>query len=1706
MKQSNKFNTFAGVFTPSVLTILGVIMYMRLGWVVGEAGLIYTIAIIVIAHIISITTGLSISSIATDKKIKAGGIYYILSRSLGLPMGGAIGIALFIGTALSISLYLIGFAESFLSIEPLRDFLGLAQDINSYRIVGTASIVILVIIAFISTSLAIKTQYYILGAIALSLVSIAVGFFTNTQFSPDIPSITVREGVSLELVFAIFFPAVTGFTAGVAMSGDLKDPKKSIPRGTLSAIAVGFIIYISLAVGLAYFVDRDLLLNDTNFLLKVAWFSPLVIAGIWGATLSSALGGILGGPRIIQAVSADKITPKIFAKGYGAGNEPRNALILIFFIAEGGILIGELNMIAGIVSMFYLASYGFINLAYYLESWSNTDFRPSFSINRYIALIGFIASFGVMFKLDMMAMFAALIILWGIYFILQRKQMKSNYGDVWTSVWSTVLRTALKKIDTGKAELKNWKPNIILFSGGTNKRPYLVQFGRAIVGKYGMLSNFDLIEQKDAKILFPKHKKALPGEIKDKGVFFRRQTVKDLYEGVETIASTYGFSGVEPNTLMMGWTKHTKDPQRFFQMLESLDELDYNILLLDYDKEKKFGNYKSIDIWWEGEGNQGHFALTLSKFLLMSDEWKSAQLRLLIINQVNNERDTIYRKVEKIMDNLRINIEIYIINNELEQKSFFDIVSTESKETDLIFLPFPELKNSDAKAFIQKTNLLLENTGTTALLYASSYFKKLNTQIQKSETPTLSLPQTIELPEIIFPKNKSLSAPIEHFHSAQNLLLDQFTNNHINVIFSSYFKTLDSIENLTLKIYNQITESKENLSKEELQKKITQESIQFLDKLGDIIKENRAENILQQKENLSQGIQLLLEKTSSNITAIPSILEILLRSEDLQTSEKDENVTKKFKASKQRYYSKAKITKGISYKLKLRALIQGEYEEAFYQSLNQFENSLGSFDYLFTFKLKKLINSIIINLHGMQKHLSANKLISEQILNAETKTKEAIRTIQETNQEQYQKIIQELLLNSYSHIESSVLLVQKIPANHFIKKSNPKQINHIRTSLQNNVEKWSINQQLLFNESWTETQIFILKSKIQELSTETLNEINDYIHHNLIDEIDERLKLLHKLSKDQNPEKLTIKPLNMNFALLKGKIVQLIENITQLPSLLNKKFSEPMEFISLESKSQFENIQFGGIETQNHPISKHLTLYLQQNFIIPLQQELENLPILINQKKELINDRLRLLELTVNHQNSREEHDLDNFFQKQREDISTYHQNILSLIDKINQDFLQKTKNITDELSLSYLLRHRENIHKFKKTTQISDSWLHKTKEIALKNWQKSKEQFWYKQSKALLYAQDITSNEQQTSILSKLLQLREKSCPKAEVLNLLPFYYKQLFLKPHHHQQEFWHGRAETLQQAQKTIQWYQEGHNGGILITGNRYSGKSFLAHHIIDKFLPDSTTFIIQAPLSGSINTADFLKNIQEATGIKSSLKAIMSQIASQSVFLIDNFELWWEKSQEGNKNLHFLIDLIKNYGDKHLFVVNINAYSYKVMREISSIDNYFLNILNCNPMNAEELKEILLFRHRSGSLQMLSYKDKNEITPSSMAEISAKYFLQSRGNVGIALQQWISNIVEYKEEKIYIKVPQNTDTSFLNDLSPETLIYLVQFTLHRQLNKKRLKRITQNTEENVSNQLQYLIRAGLIDEISEKVYHLNPCIYPHVLNLLKTKELI
>jgi hypothetical protein len=598
---------------------------------------------------------------------------------------------------------------------------------------GTLALAAITALALISTSVALKTQFFILAAIVISLVSI---FFGTTTFAPEnVNLFSTEDSVSLEVVFAIFFPAVTGFTAGIAMSGDLKDPKSSIPIGTLSAIGVGLIIYLGLAVFIAFTVNSELLKTDYNILMKIAIFAPAVVAGIWGATLSSAIGGILGGPRILQAMSIDRVTPKIFGKVKGKNREPVNALLLVFIIAEAGILIGELDVIARVVSLFYLTAYGFINISYFLESWANPDFQPSFKIKSWIGLLGFIACFGVMFKLDILAMIGALAVIGGLYFGLQRKEVHLQSNDVWRSVWENIVNKGLKKIDAKVEENSNWNPNIILFSGRSDHQSYLLELCKTVSGRTGMVTNFKLIVVKENFKPLRKTEQIIRDEtFRELGIFARQIRVDNIYKGIVNIASTFGFSGVEPNTIMMGWPKGLESSKEYSKMTETLLYLDYNLLYLDFDRKAKFGNYQSVDLWWrETDSKNAEMMLNIARFIIASPKWNNTSIRVLFVNNNNIDRRIIRRKISNLVEDLRVNVDIKIINNAVEQKPFYDLIKEESESTDLTLVGIPDYKIEKQAEFVLRTNDLFETIGSTLLVKAANNFNVLDLDFVKNK-------------------------------------------------------------------------------------------------------------------------------------------------------------------------------------------------------------------------------------------------------------------------------------------------------------------------------------------------------------------------------------------------------------------------------------------------------------------------------------------------------------------------------------------------------------------------------------------------------------------------------------------------------------------------------------------------------------------------------------------------------------------------------------------------------------------------------------------------------------------------------------------------------------------------------------------------------------------------------------------------------------
>ena len=344
--------TFAGVFTPSVLTILGIILFLRLGYVVGNAGLGQALLILLLANGISVLTSISLSAIATNLKVKGGGDYYLISRTLGLEFGGAIGIVVFLAQSVSIAFYCLGFGEVVAYLFQ-TEFSILPQ------IIAALAVSFLFILAWLGADWATKFQYVVMGILAAAILSFFIGGFIRWDSAQLVQNWSASQtSMGFWVLFAIFFPAVTGFTQGVSMSGDLKDPGKSLPRGTFAAVGLSIIVYFIASVLFAAALPADVMISDYGAMKKVAYIAFLVTAGVIAATLSSAMASFLGAPRILQSLAADRIFPFLtpFAKGSGPTLNPRHGVLLSAGIAYATVAYGHLNLIAPVVSMFFLVS------------------------------------------------------------------------------------------------------------------------------------------------------------------------------------------------------------------------------------------------------------------------------------------------------------------------------------------------------------------------------------------------------------------------------------------------------------------------------------------------------------------------------------------------------------------------------------------------------------------------------------------------------------------------------------------------------------------------------------------------------------------------------------------------------------------------------------------------------------------------------------------------------------------------------------------------------------------------------------------------------------------------------------------------------------------------------------------------------------------------------------------------------------------------------------------------------------------------------------------------------------------------------------------------------------------------------------------------------------------------------------------------------
>uniref|UniRef100_A0A674NS30 Solute carrier family 12 member 1 n=1 Tax=Takifugu rubripes TaxID=31033 RepID=A0A674NS30_TAKRU len=640
-----KFGWIRGVLVRCMLNIWGVMLFIRLSWIFGQAGWGLGIVIILLSCVVTTITCLSMSAICTNGIVRGGGAYYLISRSLGPEFGGSIGLIFAFANAVAVAMYVVGFAETVVDLMKEHSVI-MVDTLNDIRIIGCITVVLLLGISVAGMEWEAKAQLVLLVILLAAIVDVFVGTFLpatddkkskgvfnyNSQiflenFAPDF-----RGQETFFSVFSIFFPAATGILAGANISGDLKDPQEAIPKGTLLAILITGVTYLGVAICVSACAVRDATgnltdlitpgvpcngpamaacelgynfsscattkcdfgLNNNNQLMTlVSAFGPLIIAGTFSATLSSALASLVSAPKVFQALCKDNIYKALhfFAKGYGKNNEPIRGYILTFIISVAFILIGDLNIIAPIISNFFLASYALINFSCFHASYAKSPgWRPAYKYyNMWLSLLGALLCCVVMFIINWWAALLTYAIEILLYVYVTVKKPDVNWGSSKQAVsFVSAVSNALDLMGI-EDHVKNFRPQILAMTGSVRDRPALLDLANSLTKNYGLCLSCEVFVGPRSEALEEinacMEKNQLWLTKTKRKAFYTAVACEDFRAGAESLLQVSGLGRMKPNTLLIGfksnWRNSSKETvQCYAGIMHDAFDFELGVLIL----------------------------------------------------------------------------------------------------------------------------------------------------------------------------------------------------------------------------------------------------------------------------------------------------------------------------------------------------------------------------------------------------------------------------------------------------------------------------------------------------------------------------------------------------------------------------------------------------------------------------------------------------------------------------------------------------------------------------------------------------------------------------------------------------------------------------------------------------------------------------------------------------------------------------------------------------------------------------------------------------------------------------------------------------------------------------------------------------------------------------------------------------------------------
>ncbi len=671
--EPTKLGTFGGVFTPSILTILGLVLFLRLGFVTGTVGLGQMLLILALATSVSVLTTISLAAIATNLRVGGGGVYFLISRTLGPAFGGAIGLVLFVAMSVSVAFYAIGLGEAVASAIG-NDNAAMPQLIAAVTIVGLLGL------AWLGADIATRLQYVVMACLVVAIAAYFIGVADQLEPGRISENFTAEVSGNFWFGFAIFFPAITGFTQGVAMSGDLKTPSESISRGTFGAIGVSTVVYLLVIFTFVMAVPLTELESDTAIMRRLSLTPWLVDVGVIAATLSSAISSIMGAPRTLQRLAADRLVKPLepFAVGAGPSDNPRRGTALSAAIALVTVALGDLDVVAPVISMFFLASYGMINYATYSEARAaSTSFRPRFRLFDWrLSLLGTVACLGAILAIDPLAGALAGIAVFALFRYLRTTNDRVRWADSTRGFHASEVRKHLRSMGSDSQPGRDYRPCTIAFvSRDPARRQRLAEVATWLEGSAGFTTvariipgTGPMLRKKAAQIEveLQRELEERRGESSNGDVVYGRVLVAPSREdGVASMLQVHGIGALRPNLALFGAHDPAAAPPEVggqhtdatAALVRSSIRHGCNAAVVhapaaDFDRVTGVSHDdRSIAVWWTDD-DTGKFLTMLAFLCTRARVWQGARIDVWLAAEHGTDEDL--ARIGVLLDEARL--------------------------------------------------------------------------------------------------------------------------------------------------------------------------------------------------------------------------------------------------------------------------------------------------------------------------------------------------------------------------------------------------------------------------------------------------------------------------------------------------------------------------------------------------------------------------------------------------------------------------------------------------------------------------------------------------------------------------------------------------------------------------------------------------------------------------------------------------------------------------------------------------------------------------------------------------------------------------------------------------------------------------------------------------------------------------------------------